>query len=546
MSLVAVRIELPAHSQSFVVEIPAGSTILDVKQAIFTRCAGHPRPEGQRIIWRGRYLSDAERIDELWPSSDEQRIVHLSVQPSAWTTAPVATSSSSWPSASIPSLNPHVASPNRNETPSPLLANVEDLAFVHYKHWQALYVLSDCRLAPPVAISDISARRNTAKSALERRGWTWPIILDSDFPYDVATNQDRAAYEVAIVRGKPYLCLREPRGTPNNSQLHALKVLTYTFSILSLPAAALPLPTPTISNTQPLPPEINELLQHLRLPTLRTVPNVNVDVTAQTGPVPTGPAVAARAEANLMREVPLRALLAPLLMVVLRTVLLLYFFSPTRKPLLGLCIIAWIIYEMWTHIRIVILQPLNRGDGNAAPVDQARPAPAPPPPPALNGQDNGHVPPGSRAPEASHAQPDGERSAQGPPVLSQPNGLLGSLALMDIHSENKLLWPTQPARVADPPTLTQKAIMFLSLGVATLHPEVYNRRRVALRQREGRLRTEMNAMERPSVSTGTMESSEDRLRRQQYCEQLQTQHSRRPSWVKDYVIRVRAGDWLDE
>ncbi|KIK30564.1 hypothetical protein PISMIDRAFT_299636 [Pisolithus microcarpus 441] len=551
MSLVAIRIELPAYSQSFVVEIPPGSTILDVKQAIFTSCAGHPRPEGQRIIWRGRYLNDAERIDELWPLSDEQRTVHLSVQPSAWTTAPILTSSSSsWSSAStIPNIDRHIALPKRNETSPPLLADDEDFAFVRYKHWQALYVLSNRKLAPPMVLSDPPTRRNAAKSALERRGWAWPVILDSDIPYNADTNQDCVAYEVVIIHGKPYLSLREPRGTPNDLQLRALKVLTYTFSIMSLPLATPPLPTPTAPHTQSLPPEIHELLQHLRLPALTTVPNVNADVTAHAGIAPTGVAAAEHAEANLMREVPMRALLAPLLMVALRTVLLLYFFSPTRKPLLGLCIIAWIIYEMWTHIRIVILQPLNRGDGNAAPADRARRnvfAPGPPPPPPLNGQDNGNVPTGSRTPDANRARPDGERSAQGPPTPSQPNGLIDSLALMDIHNENKLLWPTQLTRVADPPTFTQKAIMFLSLGVATLHPEVYNRRRAILRQREGRLRTEMNVMERTSESTGNVEPNEDELRRQQYREQLQIQHSRRPSWVKDYVIRVRAGDWLDE
>ncbi|KAI6130518.1 hypothetical protein EDD16DRAFT_1723442 [Pisolithus croceorrhizus] len=312
MSLVAIRIELPAYSKSFVVEIPAGSTIRDVKQAIFTSCAGHPRPEGQRIIWRGRYLNDAERIDELWPLSDEQRIVHLSVQPSAWTTAPILTSSpSSWSSASIiPNLNPHVTSPKRNETSSPLLTNDGDFAFVRYKHWQALYVLSNRQLAPPMALSDTSARRNAAKSALERRGWAWPVILDSDIPCDASTNQDCVAYEVVIVSGKPYLSLREPRGTPNDLQIQALKYQTHNR----------------------FPPEINELLQHLRLPTLRAVPNVNADVTAHAAVAPAGPAAAEHPEANLMREVPLRALLAPLLMVVLRTVLLLYFFSPTRKP----------------------------------------------------------------------------------------------------------------------------------------------------------------------------------------------------------------------
>jgi hypothetical protein len=65
--LVVIRVELPAYCYSFNIEVPGTSTVLDVKQAISTACTGQPRPEGQRIIWRGRCLDDVEKISELWP-----------------------------------------------------------------------------------------------------------------------------------------------------------------------------------------------------------------------------------------------------------------------------------------------------------------------------------------------------------------------------------------------------------------------------------------------------------------------------------------------
>lgn len=330
---------------------------------------------------------------------------------------------------------------------------------------------------------------------------------------------------------------------PSDTQWHALKVLTCTFSILSLPPISSPLPTATLPETLSVPPEVNELLQHLGLPPLRAIPNVNAGATPQPGPVPVGPAVPDQAGANPLREIPIRALLAPLLMVVLRTVLLLYFFAPTRKPILGLCIAAWIIYEMWTHVRIVVLRPLNRANGDAAGADNVnRAAPAPPPPAPPNAQRNEQAPSEPRESDTDNTL----QSAQGPPTPGQPTGLIDSLALINIHNENKLLWPTQPTRAADPFTFTQKATIFLSLIIATLHPELHNRRRTALRQREGRLRTEMSAMERIPEATENGEPSEEESRMRRYREQLQIQHGRRALWVKEYVDRSRNGDWIDE
>jgi hypothetical protein len=83
--------------------------------------------------------------------------------------------------------------------------------------------------------------------------------------------------------------------------------------------------------------------------------------------------------------------------------------------------------------------------------------------------------------------------------------------------------------------------------VVTLHPEVYNRRRAALRQREGRLRTEMNAMEHePEGREDGQSLSEEEERRHEFRRQLQTQHTQRAIWVRQYVDRVRGGDWIEE
>lgn len=69
MSLLDIRVDLPTHSRSFTVSVPPQSSVLQVKQEIFRACPGQPRPEGQRLIWRGRLLSDAETVESLWKVS---------------------------------------------------------------------------------------------------------------------------------------------------------------------------------------------------------------------------------------------------------------------------------------------------------------------------------------------------------------------------------------------------------------------------------------------------------------------------------------------
>ena len=66
MPLVDIHVDLPAYSTSFSVQVDASASVLELKQAIQTTCTGQPRPDGQRLIWRGRVLENHERIDELW------------------------------------------------------------------------------------------------------------------------------------------------------------------------------------------------------------------------------------------------------------------------------------------------------------------------------------------------------------------------------------------------------------------------------------------------------------------------------------------------
>ena len=66
MSLVDLRVDLPAYSHSFLLKVNVSTSILQIKEEIYRICPGQPRPEGQRLIWRGRVLANNETVDGLW------------------------------------------------------------------------------------------------------------------------------------------------------------------------------------------------------------------------------------------------------------------------------------------------------------------------------------------------------------------------------------------------------------------------------------------------------------------------------------------------
>ncbi|EEB87820.1 hypothetical protein MPER_14674, partial [Moniliophthora perniciosa FA553] len=171
MSLVQLRVELPTYAHSFTIQVPEICTIRDVKQEIYTTCPGAPQVSGQRIVWRGRYLSDEEKVEDLWKSPNEPRIIHLSVHPSAWTSKPpnasrlqerlsqsstIYSSTSTMPAHDIPPspLQAQTPAPTRTapvtsasasattaSSPPPSVSN-HPLTYVLRKHQHALSVLS--------------------------------------------------------------------------------------------------------------------------------------------------------------------------------------------------------------------------------------------------------------------------------------------------------------------------------------------------------------------------------------------------------------------
>lgn len=69
MSCISLKVELPAHSHSFQVQVPESSSIANIKSEISKSCPGGPKVEGQRLIYAGRLLRDDEQAQDIWPVS---------------------------------------------------------------------------------------------------------------------------------------------------------------------------------------------------------------------------------------------------------------------------------------------------------------------------------------------------------------------------------------------------------------------------------------------------------------------------------------------
>ena len=66
MSSIELRVELPAYSYSFQIEVQTTWSIQAVKEEIKRVCPGSPQVDGQRVIWRGRFLRDDEQVKDVW------------------------------------------------------------------------------------------------------------------------------------------------------------------------------------------------------------------------------------------------------------------------------------------------------------------------------------------------------------------------------------------------------------------------------------------------------------------------------------------------
>lgn len=345
--------------------------------------------------------------------------------------------------------------------------------------------------------------------------------------------------------GLPYLQLKNPGATPTPAQAHALRVLSHTFAFLSMandPLLHAPM-NPYPSNPYATATILNQRLQDLGLPALRLAHNA-ANPNPNDPNIP-NPLVAAGAGGAELRAIPMRALMVPLLMLAFRTLLLLYFFSPSKRPLFGLILSVWILYEAWNAMRMVL------NDGNDRGADRAGNAAAPNGP-AAAGQQGGAVP-GLAGPGANGAAPNAAPGSSGFAAV------LDRLAMLNLATEDAILDTDAPA---PPPSLVQKAKMFVALFFMSLHPAAWDRRRIALRRREGRVRTEANAREaalhdraqrqgqgeadgQQGQGQGQPRTEEDEARARAR-EQMVIRHERRPAWLQQYVQRVQYTEWVDD
>ncbi|KIM90978.1 hypothetical protein PILCRDRAFT_157734 [Piloderma croceum F 1598] len=534
MSVVELRVELPSYSHSFVIQVPVSYTILEVKGEIFRACVGAPRADGQRIIWRGRLLRDEEKVEDIWKTAEDSRIIHLAVNPAAWSSGPPELpSSASTASAALPSyfstpqpgqlMQPSAYPPRINNQPVGL-GGVQHhpMGYVVWKHQNAILALTSGRVlvnrTGDQTTFDLNTSRPWAIQVLEKNGYSWPGILDEPFPgvdddgVALESLPEGVKYQLCATDDQNFLSLQNPGATPNIFQTHALKVLTHTFPLLSLP---IPQTTTTTSSTtmhHTIPREVNQLLQQLGLPPLR-MQN------------------AAQNHGNaFLREINLRPLLGPLIMLVIRTLLLVYFVSPARKPVFGIVVGAWILYEAWGPIRAAIF---GAGDRQA--------------------------PPGVNVGLPPRPQQDGAPARQAGQIriVIDVEAVIDNLSKLNIPAEEEALAASERATPAEEPGLAHKVTTFLCLLVLTLHPAVWNRRRGVLRQREGRVRTEANAREREPEAPGTevnvgedsTTTEAERTERESVARkrvELVAQHARRPRWVQAYIDRVRRGEWVDD
>ena len=105
-----------------------------------------------------------------------------------------------------PSLSPPLVPPRNQITsrmeftgvPQPAVPR-PTLAFIAYKHHKALAALSPIIVAHNELESSsvaMQAARSTALHTLQKNGWSWPIILDEEFP---ASSEGGLVYEKTVI-----------------------------------------------------------------------------------------------------------------------------------------------------------------------------------------------------------------------------------------------------------------------------------------------------------------------------------------------------------
>ncbi|TCD66950.1 hypothetical protein EIP91_000728 [Steccherinum ochraceum] len=542
MSSLDLRVELPTQSLSFHVQVPPSSTIRHVKEQIQLVCPGAPRADGQRIIWRGRFLKDDESVQSIWKSPADTPVIHLSVHPSAWSASPSAPTT---PSAAEGQPNPATGADTQRPQPSPRTTTSATsnsvslfhplpgypLAVITHHHNKALYSLSHGKPLPDGDMAGYTEARSFARSVLLAHGMTWPRVLDEDYP-PADGSIEGVKYEQVVIDNSPFLSLTTPDAIPSPCQKHALNVLRTTYALLSIPTPDLT-GFPTASAQSPYQgtpnPNLNVHLQQLGLPALRLAPNQNA---------PRNPADPNNPLVPEIRAIPIRALMVPLMMLTFRTILLMYFFSPSKRPLFGVVLSAWILYEAWNAFRVVLGhgdRPRRRRDRDGA---------------AAGAGDNADAVGGAGQAARAGAPAAGAgagASGSGRSSRSWTHTLLDKLANFQLVTE-ELALVGDPTNAVPVPTILHRVKTFCVLLATTLHPAVWDRRRSYIKRREGRVRNEasIRAEDSQTESNDQEPPTAAAEARAQLRGHLLTRHERRPAWVKEYIDRVLTSEWADD
>lgn len=422
-----------------------------------------------------------------------------------------------------------------------------------------------------------NSARQLSVEALRRLGYEWPSVLDEDYPVRTTGGLD---FKKATAHGRPYIQPVDPTVSPTPYQIHALKVLTHTFAILSLTPPP-DLSIPTISSARVISPSeiviaphVNQVLQQLGLPP------VPAHAQGQIGNAQIPIVVGNGGGRGVRGQFPVRQLMAPLLLLLIRTAVLLYFFAPMRKPLVGIMLLGYMVYEIYSAVMRALPQPprdvpgLQRGAGNQQqPQPAAQPGQAAPNAPAAGGNDAAG---GAPAANNRGAQPFG-----GPGVVARRRNaegdILGStldwIARFHLDSEEQALHHPSPAQPpSPPPNFFQRAFAFVFLFLVTFYPAVWDKRRALLKTREGVVRTETRMRRQPEeeeepaqpqaqengtdgeASAEAQEQTEQqataaaeaRTARAAAKAELLAKHNRRANWVKEYIERVMEDEWVDD
>lgn len=249
-----------------------------------------------------------------------------------------------------------------------------------------------------------------------------------------------------------------------------------------------------------------------------------------------------------IRIIPLRALLTPMLALAFRLSFLMLFFSPFQKPVISILLGLYLILDAALTIYNVILRDPEENEGrdraarDGANADGAGGA-------AGFGNGDRQVAQQDRL-RRGGAGRAGTRDSPFHWLREQSDPIVDYLAKINLRSEAAAL--DSRGTPATKPTIGHRVRSFFVLMALTLYPEIWNRRRTALRQREGRIKTEANARVAPPASSPQSEGGEGgeedvrAAARERARVEIVAAHDRRPGWVKEYVERVVEGDWVDE